>query len=117
MHKRIKQGTAILRWLLAAFFLIGGAGNIFATETILADYARWGYPGWFHYVTGALELVTSLLFVVRPLAGAVLGSTAMGAALVTVLAHAEYAHALPASAVLVAIAAYAAGSDRRRALF
>ena len=33
---------ALITWLLAAFFLLGGTLNVFASPEILADYVRWG---------------------------------------------------------------------------
>jgi len=33
-----------LSWVVAAFFVVGGLGNIFPTDQIEGDYARWGYP-------------------------------------------------------------------------
>lgn len=56
----------VLRWALAAFFVFGGFGNIFASQTILADYVRWGYPHWFHYVTGLLELSVTAVLILWP---------------------------------------------------
>lgn len=84
-----------LAWLLAGFFLIGGIGNIFASETILADYARWGYPAGFQYLTGTLELLCAGLLLARPRLGAAVGGAVILGALGTVLWHAEWLHALP----------------------
>lgn len=97
----------LLAWLLAAFFLIGAIGNIFATEQIAADYARWGYPGWFHYLTGSLELITAMLLALISLRfwGAVLGAVLMVAASSTVLLHREYGHAIAPLVVLASSAA------------
>lgn len=94
--------TSILAWLLAAFFIVGGIGNIFASEAIRADYARWGYPGWFPYLTGALELTAAALIAYRPLRiwGAGLAVAIMLAATGTVLRHGEYGHAIAPLVVL-----------------
>ncbi|CAN7701898.1 DoxX family protein [Rhizobium sp. LjRoot258] len=103
-----------LQYLLAAFFVIGGVGNIAAPASILADYQRWGYPWWFHYVTGVLELTTSILLLSRyRIAGALLGSAAMAAAVGTVAFHGEYTHAIPPLAVLTLCAAAAALFGRK----
>lgn len=98
---------ALLAWLLAAFFLIGSIGNLLAPEQLLADYARWGYPRWFHYVTGSLELVAAILLASRSLRfpGAVLGAAIMLAASATVLFHGEHAHAMAPLVVLAFSAA------------
>jgi len=88
-------------WLLAAFFLVGAIGNAFPSAAIEADYQRWGYPYWFHYVTAALELGVAILLVLpgtRLIAG-LLGCLVMAAAAGTVLMHGEYTHAIAPLAV------------------
>jgi len=57
----------LLAYLLATFFLVGAVGNIFASDDMAADYARWGYPAWFHYLTGLLELIASALLMSKSL--------------------------------------------------
>src|ERR1700743_1850327 len=44
---------------LAAFFVVGSLSNIFTPGSIYEEYLRWGYPHWFHFVTGSLELTTA----------------------------------------------------------
>jgi hypothetical protein len=87
----------VLARALAAFFVAGSLSNIFAPRWIIEEYVRWGYPHWFHFVTGSLELTTAVLLARAPtrLWGAVLGCTVMCAALGTVIIHGEYAHAPP----------------------
>jgi hypothetical protein len=87
----------VLAWALAAFFVVGSLSNIFAPRSIIEEYVRWGYPHWFHFVTGSLELTTAVLLARAPtrLWGAALGCTVMCAALGTVIIHGEYAHAAP----------------------
>ncbi|WP_219910122.1 DoxX family protein [Variovorax sp. WS11] len=89
--------------LLFAFFLLGGFGNVFAADQILEDYVRWGYPGWFHYVSGVLEMSTAalLLFVRTRIAGVLVGTAMMVAAAGTVLLHGEFLHAIAPVAVLI----------------
>jgi hypothetical protein len=69
----------ILAWILAAFFVFGGAVNISAPESVAADYQRWGYPDWFHFATGGLERTTAVLLALAGtrLLGAALGSVVM----------------------------------------
>lgn len=91
-------------WALVIFFAVGSIGNIFPPDNVQADYERWGYPDWFHYVTGALELVVAIL-IARPatrLIGSGLGCLIMGSAFVTLLLHGEYSHAA-APAVILAL--------------
>lgn len=79
--------------------------NIFASDTILADYERWGYPGWFHYLTGCLEWSTAVLIAVPTarLLGSLLGCALMVSAAGTVLLHGENAHALAPLIVLTLV--------------
>jgi hypothetical protein len=82
---------------LAAFFVVGSLSNIFAPGSIYEEYLRWGYPSWFHFVTGSLELTTAVLLARARtrLWGAALGCAVMLAALATVTLHGEYGHAVP----------------------
>jgi hypothetical protein len=79
---------------LAAFFVVGSLSNIFAPSSIYEEYLRWGYPRWFHFVTGSLELTTAVLLARAQtrLWGSALGFTVMLAALATVTLHGEYGH-------------------------
>lgn len=106
-----------LAWLLVVFFLVGAIGNIFASEQIAADYARWGYPGWFHYFTGAVELIVAILLAVASVRfwGAALGSLVMCAALLTVLLHGEFGHAIAPLIVMVLSIAIAWNGKPKRA--
>lgn len=83
--------------ILAAFFVVGSLSNIFAPGSIYEEYLRWGYPRWFHFVTGSLELTTAILLFRAPtrVLGSALGFTVMLAALATVIVHGEYGHAIP----------------------
>jgi hypothetical protein len=87
----------VLPLVLATFFVVGSLSNIFAPGPIYEEYVKWGYPSWFHFVTGSLELTAAiLLFRARTrLLGSALGFTVMLAALVTVIVHGEYGHAIP----------------------
>ena len=82
---------------LAAFFVAGSLSNIFAPRSVIEEYLRWGYPRWFHFLTGSLELTTAVLLTRTPsrLWGAALGCAVMCAALGTVIIHGEYGHAAP----------------------
>ena len=89
--------SQVLPIALAAFFVVGSLSNIFALGSIYEEYLRWGYPSWFHYVTGTLELTAAVLLFRAPsrLLGSALGCTVMFAALATVIIHGEYGHAAP----------------------
>jgi len=51
----------VLPLVLAAFFVVGSLSNILAPRSIFEEYLKWGYPHWFHFVTGSLELMTAIL--------------------------------------------------------
>src|SRR5471032_1525790 len=84
----------VLSLALAAFFVVGSLSNIVAPRSIIEEYLKWGYPHWFHFVTGSLELMTAVLLARARtrLWGSALGCTVMLAALTTVTLHGEYAH-------------------------
>jgi hypothetical protein len=87
----------VLPLVLAAFFVVGSLSNLLAPGSIYEEYLKWGYPRWFHFVTGAFELTAAiLLFRARTrVLGSALGCTVMLAALATVIIHGEYGHAVP----------------------
>lgn len=86
----------VLPLVLATFFVVGSLSNIFAPGPIHEEYVKWGYPSWFHFVTGSLELTAAILLFRAPtrVLGSALGFTVMLAALVTVIVHGEYGHAI-----------------------
>jgi hypothetical protein len=87
----------VLTFVLAAFFVVGSLSNLFAPGPVYAEYLHWGYPHWFHFVTGSIELIAAVLLLRAPsrLSDAALGFAVMVAALATVITHGEYAHAVP----------------------
>ncbi|WP_049399690.1 MULTISPECIES: DoxX family protein [Stenotrophomonas] len=93
----------LLAWGLSIFFVVGAIGNWLGPANLRAEYARWGYPNWFHRVTAALEFLIAifLVFVSTRLGGCALGGVVMLAAIGTLLRHAEYKHALLPTAVLL----------------
>ena len=93
----------MLTWALAAFFALGFVINTFALKMVGPDYHRWGYPDWFHFVSGGLELMVALLLLatVTRLPGIALGCVIMLAATATVVWHREYHRAGPPVVVFV----------------
>ena len=105
---------------LAAFFVVGSLSNIFAPGSIYEEYLKWGYPSWFHFVTGSLELTSAVLLARAQtrLWGAALGCTVMLAALATVTLHGEYGHGVAplvvaTLSILVGWIAWRAGAAHR----
>jgi hypothetical protein len=87
----------VLPLALAVFFVVGSLSNIFAPGSIYGEYLKWGYPRWFHFVTGSLELTAAILLFRAPsrLLGSAVGCTVMFAAMATVIIHGDYGHAVP----------------------
>lgn len=102
-------GISLLAWGLSAFFLFGAALNVRPPESIRSNYARWGYPNWFHYVTAGLEFAVAILLIPSGtrFLGAALGATIMFAALLSVLYYREYPLSVAPALVLIATAALA----------
>ena len=96
----------VLPWVLAAFFVVGSLSNIIAPRPIFEEYLKWGYPHWFHFVTGSVELMSAVLLARARtrLWGSALGCTVMLAALATVTVHGEYGHGVaPLVAAMLSI--------------
>jgi hypothetical protein len=94
--------TPLLAWALAAFFVVGFVVNTFAVKKVGPEYRRWGYPDWFHFVSGGLELGAAMLLPMaftRPF-GVALGGAIMLAAIATVVYHREHHRAVPPLIVL-----------------
>lgn len=87
----------VLPFVLTAFFVVGSLSNIVAPGAMYEEYLKWGYPPWFHFFTGTMELTAAILLLRKPtrLSGALLGGIVMFAALATVVIRGEYAHAVP----------------------
>jgi hypothetical protein len=97
---------ALSIWLLVAAFFGAGVFNAIGTRTTREGFVRWGYPSWWHLITGGLEILSAFL-IALPVgrgAGLVLGTTIIAAALVTVLRHREYLDLAPPGVFLALIA-------------
>jgi hypothetical protein len=103
---------AIAIWLLVAAFFGAGVFNAIGTRATREGFARWGYPSWWHWVTGGLEILSAALIALPPVRGVGLGLGALVivVAALTVLRHREYVHLAPLGAflALIAVATFAA---------
>jgi hypothetical protein len=97
---------AVSIWLLVAAFFGAGTFNSIGTRATRDSFVRWGYPSWWHLVTGGLEIVSAILIALPRgrYAGLVLGTIIIAAALLTVLRHREYSHLAPPGVFLALIA-------------
>jgi uncharacterized membrane protein YphA (DoxX/SURF4 family) len=96
----------ILTWLLALVFFASGGAKLAALEFETEAFARWGYPPWFMYLTGVLEVAGAiglLLPRLATLAAACLAALMIGA-VATHAMHAEWPMLGIASLILAACA-------------
>lgn len=101
----------ILQGLLVLVFLASGGQKLLGSEQLAAEFVRFGYPVWFMYVTGLVEVTAALGLLVgffrpaiMPLAALLLVGTMLGA----LLTHVRIGDPLQqtvGSAVLLVIAA------------
>ncbi|MBB6243345.1 DoxX family protein [Rhodanobacter sp. MP1X3] len=52
---------SILAMIVAALFAVAGVVNLTRPGAVKRDFARWGYPAWFQWLCGALELLSAAL--------------------------------------------------------
>lgn len=89
--------------LLVLIFLGSGAAKLASLEYELLAFARWGYPLWFMYLTGVIEVLGGLALLWRritALVAAGLGCFMIGA-VATHAVHAEWPMMGLASAIMV----------------
>jgi len=76
----IKTATWVV---LAIFFIMAGGSKLLNPDTHAESFSNWGYPLWFLYVTGLIEVggaIGLLIPATRLYATLVLGVTMLGAA-------------------------------------
>jgi DoxX-like family len=97
---------AVSMWLTVAAFFGAGVFNAVGTAATREGFVRWGYPGWWHWVTGGLEILSAILIALPTghAAGLALGAIIIVAASLTVLRHREYRHLAPLGVFLALIA-------------
>lgn len=95
----------VVRIFIGLFFLAGGSINLAGPDAILTEYQTWGFPSWFHLLTGSLELATACLIVARNtrLYAVALGSAVMIGAAVTLALHHAWGHVFLPVFILVAL--------------
>lgn len=109
----------ILTGVLSLIFFASGGAKLAGLDFEVAAFQRWGYPLWFMYVIGVVEVVGATGLLIKPLsalAAAGLALTMVGAVATHVI-HAEWG-ALVVAGVILALAAVRAwlGRSEVRAL-
>jgi uncharacterized membrane protein YphA (DoxX/SURF4 family) len=79
-------GIWVLTVLLAALFLFAGGMKLSSAEQIASDFGRFGYPVWFSYIVGLVEVGGALLLFSARTAAYAAG------ALIVIMAGALYSH-------------------------
>ena len=94
MSKGKKIGLWVLTVLFAVAFLGAGGSKLAGAAPHPESFARWGFPLWFMYVTGAIEVVSAVLLLVPRTAtlGAGLAVGTMVGAVLTHLKAGEASH-------------------------
>jgi hypothetical protein len=84
-------------WLLVAAFAAAGLINARGAPAGKSDFVRWGYPDWWCYLAGGMELTAAALIALPAVreAGLILGATIIVAAIVTILRARDYSHLAP----------------------
>ena len=85
--------------VVAVLFAVAGVVNLARPGPVKRDFARWGYPAWFQWLCGALELLSAalLLWQQTRVLGLTLAGAIMIGALLTLVRHREpFRHLAPA---------------------
>ncbi|MFN2348017.1 MAG: DoxX family protein [Thioalkalivibrio sp.] len=54
----------IVSWILVLIFLLSGGAKLAGLEFEIEAFTRWGYPLWFMYLAGALEVAGGIALMV-----------------------------------------------------
>ncbi len=95
MKKVIKTSLWIV---LGAMFVMAGGAKLMGEHSQVEHFALWGYPSWFLYVTGLIEVAGGIcLFIPRTqfYGIVILSITMVGAALTHLKAHEMSAFPIP----------------------
>jgi hypothetical protein len=96
---------------LAGIFLLAGIFHIAGPGALRVLYGRETFPRSFRYATGSLRLLTALFLAVPQTRfwGGALAAMILFAAIVSLLNHGRYLHAIPAMLVMLALVPAIAG--------
>lgn len=105
----MRKSLTIPSAVLGIAFVFAGGALLSGSPSFQESFERWGYPLWFMYVTGALEVGGAVLVLLSPtrLYGALLLGGVMLGAIATHLRAGEIG-SLPAPLALLALAAWVA---------
>ena len=101
MKQTLKTSLGLV---LAIFFLMAGGAKLFNPEAHSENFANWGYPLWFLYMTGIIEVGGAIGLLIPPArfySTLVLSATMIGAVLTHLMAG--EIGAVPVPSVLLAL--------------
>jgi putative oxidoreductase len=99
MNAFSKYGSVIL----AVIFFLSGAAKLVGLDFEIQAFERWGYPLWFMYLVGVIEVSGAVVLMIKPLrALAAAGlSLFMIGPVVTHVLHAEWAMMVVALTIML----------------
>ena len=99
----------IVPYALALIFFASGAAKLAGLEFEIAAFENWGYPLWFMYLVGVIEVGGALLLLVPRLSGLAAGGLAlfMTGAVGTHIIHAEWGMLIIATTIMALSARHA----------
>jgi putative oxidoreductase len=104
--RRCAVQRTYLSWVLAAVFVLSGGAKLMGLEFEIEAFMRWGFPLWFMYAVGVIELLGGLALLVprlASLAAAALGAF-MGGPALTHIVHGEWGMLIVALVLMAACA-------------
>ena len=121
MNKTRKSWKYIALWiasaLVAIIMMVAGWAKVADAEMLVHNFSKWGYPHWFRYAVGTLEIVSSVLLLMpkfRVYGASVIGGLLIGAVW-THVAAGEY-FMIPIPGILLVLSGIILVSERSRLL-
>jgi len=69
---KLSKNQVILMWtlsvLMAALFLFAGVSKLIGGAEVAAEFARFGYPTWFRYLIGLIEVAGAVCLLIPKVA-------------------------------------------------
>jgi putative oxidoreductase len=105
----MKLLNKIALYALALIFFASGAAKLAGLEFEIAAFENWGYPLWFMYLVGVIEVSGALLLLLPRLSGLAAGGLAlfMTGAVGTHIIHGEWAMLVIATTIMALSARHA----------
>ncbi|MBW9089787.1 DoxX family protein [Rhizobium wenxiniae] len=99
----------MLYTILTSLVVVGFAGaglfNAIGLAGQRQNFVRWGFPPWWHLLTGLLELATAVLVALPAFqtTGLIVGAIIMAAAAATVVNCREFSHLCPIGVFVIGL--------------